>query len=81
MFGIQWTVSVLSIVIIGGQGLRLGPVVGAFFVITLGEILADYPALHLAITGVILIVVIRFAPKGLVGLVGDLAARNRGGAK
>jgi branched-chain amino acid transport system permease protein len=47
----------------------------------LGEILADYPALHLAITGVILIVVIRFAPKGLVGLVGDLAARNRGGAK
>ena len=68
MFGIQWTVSVLSIVIIGGQGLRLGPIVGALFVIALGELLADYPALHLAITGLILIVVIRFAPKGLVGL-------------
>lgn len=68
MFGIQWTVNVLSIVIIGGQGLRAGPIVGALFVVLLSELLADYPALHLAITGLILIVVIRFAPKGLVGL-------------
>lgn len=69
MFGVQWTVNVLSIVIIGGQGLRAGPVVGAVFVVGLSELLADYPALHLAITGVILIAVIRFAPLGLVGLV------------
>lgn len=81
MFGIQWTVNVLSIVIIGGQGLRWGPVVGAFFVITLGELLADYPALHLAITGLILIVVIRFAPKGLVGLVSAMTTRRQGVAK
>jgi branched-chain amino acid transport system permease protein len=69
MFGIQWTVNVLSIVIIGGQGLRAGPVVGAIFVVVLSELLADYPALHLSITGLILILVIRYAPKGLVGLV------------
>lgn len=68
MFGLQWTVNVLSIVIIGGQGLRAGPLVGAIFVVALGELLADYPAVHLALTGVILIVVIRFAPQGLVGL-------------
>lgn len=74
MFGIQWTVNVLSIVIIGGQGLRAGPVVGAIFVVALGELLADYPAVHLALTGVILIVVIRFAPQGLVGLVQRLLA-------
>jgi len=68
MFGIPWTVNVLSIVIIGGQGLRAGPAVGAIFVVLLGELLADWPALHLALTGAILIVVIRFAPQGLVGL-------------
>lgn len=68
MFGIQWTVNVLSIVIIGGQGLRAGPLVGAVFVVGLSELLADYPAVHLALTGAILIVVIRFAPQGLVGL-------------
>jgi branched-chain amino acid transport system permease protein len=77
MFGIQWTVNVLSIVVIGGQGLRWGPVVGALFVITLGEFLADYPALHLALTGLILIVVIRFAPKGLVGLVSSMIASRQ----
>jgi branched-chain amino acid transport system permease protein len=77
MFGLQWTVNVLSIVIIGGQGLRAGPLVGAIFVVALGELLADYPAVHLALTGVILIVVIRFAPQGIVGL----ARRRFGGAR
>ena len=68
MFGLQWSVDVLAMVIIGGIGLRYGPVIGAVFVILLGELLADYPELHVAITGVILIVLIRFAPKGLAGV-------------
>ncbi len=68
----------MSIVIIGGQGLRAGPLVGAVFVVALSELLADYPALHLAITGAILIVVIRFAPQGLVGLVLQRGGAGRG---
>ena len=67
-FGLQWTVSALSVVVIGGQGLRMGPVAGAVFIVALSEFLADYPALHLATTGVILILVIRFAPQGLAGM-------------
>lgn len=74
MFGIQWTVNVLSIVVIGGQGLRAGPLVGTVFVVALGEWLANYPSVHLALTGLILIAVIRFAPQGLVGLA--LSARS-----
>jgi branched-chain amino acid transport system permease protein len=84
MFGMNWTVTVLSVVVIGGQGLRAGPVVGAVFVVALAELLADWPAVHLAITGVILIVVIRFAPQGLVGLWLALLRRRdfgRGGAR
>lgn len=72
MFGLQWSIDVLSMVIIGGVGFRLGPLVGAVFVIALGEALADYPEVHVAITGVILILVIRFAPRGIVGLASDL---------
>jgi branched-chain amino acid transport system permease protein len=68
MFGLQWSIDVLSMVIIGGVGFRLGPLVGALFVVVLGEMLADYPEAHTAITGVILILVIRFAPQGIVGL-------------
>jgi len=73
MFGLQWSIDVLSIVIIGGIGLGLGPLVGALFVVALGEALADYPEAHIAIAGVILIVLIRFAPKGVVGLVETLS--------
>lgn len=73
MFGLQWSVDVLAMVIIGGMGLRHGPVVGAVLVIALGEFLADYPELHIAITGIILIFLVRFAPKGIVGLAGRIA--------
>jgi branched-chain amino acid transport system permease protein len=73
MFGLQWSIDVLAMVIIGGMGLRWGPIIGAVFVVMLGEFLADYPELHVAITGIILIVVIRFAPRGIAGLVSDLA--------
>ena len=72
MFGLQWSIDVLSMVIIGGVGLRLGPLVGALFVVALGEALADYPEAHVAIAGVILIVLIRFAPRGVVGFAANL---------
>jgi branched-chain amino acid transport system permease protein len=81
MFGLQWSIDVLSMVIIGGVGFRLGPLVGAAFVIALGEALADYPEAHVAITGIILIVVIRFAPRGIAGLAAELRARSFGAAR
>jgi branched-chain amino acid transport system permease protein len=82
MFGLQWSIDTLTMVIIGGVGLRLGPLVGAIFVIALGEGLADYPEAHIAIAGLILIVLIRFAPRGAAGLVATLthAARWRAAA-
>jgi branched-chain amino acid transport system permease protein len=80
-FGLQWTVNVLAIVVIGGQGQRLAALIGALFVVGLGEVLAAYPAVHLAITGVILILVIRFAPQGLAGWVALLWRRLRSGTR
>jgi branched-chain amino acid transport system permease protein len=68
-FGLAWTVNVLSVVLIGGMGRRAGPAVGAVLIVALGEWLADYPALHIALSGLALILVIRFAPRGLVGAV------------
>lgn len=77
MFGLQWSIDILTLVIIGGMGSRVGPLVGAAFVVIVGEALADYPAVHTALTGVILIVIIRFAPRGLVGLASSLRRRGR----
>ncbi|WP_315765358.1 MULTISPECIES: branched-chain amino acid ABC transporter permease [unclassified Bradyrhizobium] len=76
-FGLQWSVDPLAIVIIGGLGMRFGAIIGAVFFVAIGELLADYPELHVAITGVILIILIRFASRGLCGLV-EAALRRAG---
>lgn len=77
MFNLQWTVNVLTVVIIGGLGRQLGPVFGAFVVVLLGEVFADYPAAHLLLIGLFLIIAIRFAPQGLVGLADRAIAHTK----
>jgi branched-chain amino acid transport system permease protein len=77
MFSLRWSVDALAMVVIGGLGRRAGPIVGALVVILSGEVLADYPEVHLALTGGLLILVMRFAPRGLAGLAADIAARIR----
>ena len=67
IFYFMWTLSTANTVIIGGIGTVLGPVLGSIFVIFLAELLADYHTFHLAITGVLLIVIIRFIPAGIWG--------------
>ncbi|CCD96075.1 putative branched chain amino acid ABC transporter permease component precursor [Bradyrhizobium sp. ORS 375] len=79
-FGLQWSVDPLAIVIIGGLGMRFGAIVGAIFFVAIGELLADYPELHVAITGIILIILIRCAPRGLCGLL-ETALRRTGPTK
>lgn len=78
MFGMQWTVTVLTVVIIGGQGTRLGPLLGALLMVGLSELLADYPAIHLALMGMLLILIIRFSPQGLAGFI---VPRNQVGGR
>ncbi len=67
IFSITWTIAAVNIVIIGGMGTLFGPIIGAIFVTILAESLADYETIHLIITGLILILVIRFLPGGIWG--------------
>jgi branched-chain amino acid transport system ATP-binding protein len=66
-FSLQWTIDIVNATIIGGLGTVLGPVVGALFIVEFGIQLANYPELHVALTGLLLILVIRFAPRGIWG--------------
>jgi branched-chain amino acid transport system permease protein len=68
MFALRWSIDALCIVILGGLGEGAGPLVGAVLVVASGELLVDYPRVHLALTGLLVIVMMRFAPQGLVGL-------------
>lgn len=67
IFSINWTITAINTVIIGGMGTLLGPIIGTIFSTMLSEGLKDYQTIHLIITGLILILVIRFLPAGIWG--------------
>ncbi len=75
-YGPSRSVEALVAPIIGGLGTILGPLVGSAFVHLVGEaaketiglIWQDRPGLDLILFGVILILVLAYLPKGLVGL-------------
>ena len=72
MLGTNWTIWALMMVVIGGFGTIAGPVVGAVFVYyVVNTELASYPTLGLFIEGALLIVIVRFAPRGVVPLAID----------
>jgi len=66
-FGIGWTVNLLFIVIIGGIGTLEGPIIGAVIFVVLQQFLSEYVGYNLIILGAITILVIFFAPRGIIG--------------
>lgn len=86
-YGPGKSIEALVAAIIGGLGTVLGPLVGAAFVHGVGEaakelitlVWEDRPGLDLILYGVILILVLAFLPKGLVGLM-EAAWRRLAGA-
>lgn len=66
-FGMGWTIDIVSVAIIGGIGTKVGPWVGAVFIVLLGEVLLKFPEIHMAIVGIVLVLVIRFMPNGIWG--------------
>lgn len=67
-FSLSWTIDTTAVVIIGGMGTVWGPLLGTLVYVCLSELLRDVPELHMALTGVFLLLVIRFAPQGLAGV-------------
>jgi branched-chain amino acid transport system permease protein len=78
-YGPWISVEALLAPIIGGIGTVFGPLLGALLVKTLGELTkllaGDAPGLDLVIYGVVLILIVAFAPRGIVGLLSDLRTR------
>lgn len=67
-FSLTWTIDTTAVVIIGGMGTVWGPLLGTLVYAGLSELLRELPELHMAITGLFLLLVIRFAPQGLAGV-------------
>jgi branched-chain amino acid transport system permease protein len=75
-YGTWISIEALLTPIIGGVGTVFGALAGALVVKFLGEgiklVTGDVPGLDLMIYGAVLVLVIRFAPRGLVGAFADI---------
>jgi branched-chain amino acid transport system permease protein len=99
-FGLDVSVGIVLICIIGGIGTILGPVLGAMVLVPLSEVLRNPRGLvqvgvlsadsavvrfietylsnaHLLVYGILVVVVILFAPEGVLGVVRKTLARSR----
>lgn len=66
-FDINWTVKIVFIVIIGGIGTSMGPVLGAVIYVLLSEFLAQFSGFSNIILGAVAIIVIVSIPRGIIG--------------
>ena len=64
----DWTAVVIFIVVIGGIGTLEGPIIGTLVFFALRETLSDLGTLYLITMGLVAIVVMLKAPKGLWGI-------------
>ena len=65
----DWTAFVIFIVVIGGIGTIEGPIIGTLVYFLLREFLADLGSIYLMILGLLAIIIMLLAPKGLSGFV------------
>ena len=65
----DWTAFVIFIVVIGGIGTVEGPIIGTLIFFALRETLADLGTTYLLVLGLVAIVVMLRAPKGVWGLI------------
>jgi branched-chain amino acid transport system permease protein len=77
-FSFGWNLDALLMTVVGGAGTVLGPFFGVALVYWgLTKELANAQTLALFIEGALLVLVVRFAPRGLWPLVLGIAARRR----
>lgn len=87
VFGFPFMATMIIMVLVGGKGTLIGPVIGALLVTLLQEYLREAQELRLTLFGIFVILIVLFLPRGLMGLVaarlsesrtrnGDVAARR-----
>lgn len=69
VFGFSFMISMIIMVLAGGKGTLVGPVVGAVIVVLMEEYLRDFKDLRFSIFGLIVIAVVLFLPSGLMGFI------------
>jgi branched-chain amino acid transport system permease protein len=75
---LHWSVSgeFLIMVMIGGLGTLVGPIIGGAFFIVLQEKVSSYVQWYNIVVGLVLVLIVLFVPRGLLGLRDALRGRS-----
>src|SRR5690606_21645958 len=74
---IDLTFEMLMFILVGGLGTVMGPVVGTFVVLFLFEYFQDFEAYRFIVLGPIIVALVIFAPRGIVGYLNAFADARR----
>ena len=67
---LDWTLYPVLMCVIGGTGTITGPILGAFFINSVFSVADIYfVQMHPVLAGLLIIIVMKFMPKGLIGLI------------
>lgn len=74
-FSVFWSAYFVFVVVAGGMGTVAGPIIGGALFVIVDRVLSGYLAKGLLVLGVVSILIILLAPRGVMGLVQDLRHR------
>ncbi|MBN9427558.1 MAG: branched-chain amino acid ABC transporter permease [Burkholderiales bacterium] len=69
MFRFAFMISMIIMVLVGGKGTLVGPLIGALLVTFLEEYLREAKELRLSLFGLAVILIVLFLPRGLMGFI------------
>jgi branched-chain amino acid transport system permease protein len=77
VLNLNWLFYPILICVLGGNGTIIGPIIGAFFITALFSLGTVYMAqTHPIVSGVLIILVMKFMPEGLIGLKDRILSRG-----
>ncbi len=68
---IQYSIDALLFTLLGGAGTVLGPALGTLLMFYLVDITSNYTSAYLLVTGLVLILLVLFFPRGILGSIRD----------
>jgi branched-chain amino acid transport system permease protein len=80
VFGINVSIQIIVLAVVGGTGVVLGPLIGAVILVPASQFIlrdfgGDLPGLHTLVYGIVVIAVVLFAPRGVHGLIRSTVER------
>lgn len=76
VFAFSFMITMIIVVLVGGKGTLVGPLVGAILVTLLEEYLREMKELRLSLFGLIVMAIVLFLPRGLMGFMASRRERR-----